>query len=32
MMGSWAYHQQSPTCTRDNRTGKLSNIPNPLSM
>jgi len=24
MIASWAYHQQSPTCTRDNHIGKLS--------
>jgi hypothetical protein len=29
MIGSWAYHQQSPTCTRDNHLCKLSNIPKP---
>jgi hypothetical protein len=24
MIASWAYHQQSPTCTRDNHIGKFS--------
>jgi hypothetical protein len=32
MIASYAYHQQSPTCTRDNHIGKLFKVQNPLSV
>jgi hypothetical protein len=32
MIASWAHHQQSPTCTRDNHIGKLFKVPNPLTV
>jgi hypothetical protein len=32
MIASWAYHQQSPTCTKDSHIGKRFNVLNPLSV
>jgi hypothetical protein len=32
IIASWAHHQQSPTCTRDNHIGKIFIVLNPLSV